>query len=140
VRDGLGPFQSEAEAVAAARASDPEADWTPVRIRSFLASLTPDSGGRLVGKLPVASLPELQAARASGLGVTDALASIAVPTLIFIAVNQSDARIADKLAYAERMPGARVIRLPGTHFLHTDCPADVAAGIAAFAGEDGAPA
>jgi len=132
VQDGLGPFDDEASAVAAARANDPEAAWTPVRIRSFLAGLMGGPDGRLVGRLPIAVLPELQAARASGVAVTEGLARLALPVLLLIATRQSAARIADKLAYAERIPGARVVRLPGTHFLHTDCPVEVAAEIASF--------
>jgi pimeloyl-ACP methyl ester carboxylesterase len=31
-----------------------------------------------------------------------------------------------RLAYAQRIPGTRVVEVRGTHFLHTDAPEEVA--------------
>jgi pimeloyl-ACP methyl ester carboxylesterase len=36
------------------------------------------------------------------------------------------------MAYAERIPGVTVVRIDGSHFIHTDAPAELAAAIAAF--------
>ena len=132
VRGALGPFDDEAAAIAAVAREHPTAVWSPVRRRSTLFGFRRDAEGRLVGKLPVDVVPQLRRAREGGEAVTEALSGITAPTLLFVAEGQADARRADKLAYAERIPHARVVRLPGSHFLHTDEPAAVAREIAAF--------
>jgi pimeloyl-ACP methyl ester carboxylesterase len=132
VRAGLGPFDSEAAAVAWARASEPDAAWTEARIRSLLFGLRRLPDGRLAGKLPLEALPQLQAARAVGAAGVEELARISAPTLLIVADRQSPARRADKLAYAERIANVRVVHLDGTHHVHTDRPAEVSATIAGF--------
>ena len=137
VLGALGPFESEAAALAAGNAEYPEARWSPVRQKSFLFGLRRRDDGRLVGKLPPEVVPHLQRAREGGEVVTAALSRIQAPTLILVATRQSDARIQDKLDYAARIPGAEVVRLEGSHFLHTDCPEEVAAAIASFVARPG---
>lgn len=132
VAGSLGPFDDADAAVAWARTKEPEATWTPTRVRSFLAGLERGPDGRLRGKLPPEVVAQLRTAREGGEVVTAALADIAMPTLILLATRQSEARLADKLAYVERIPHAHVVRLPGSHFLHTDLPDEVAAAIVDF--------
>jgi pimeloyl-ACP methyl ester carboxylesterase len=133
VRGSLGPFAGPDAAIAWAQAQDEAALWTPTRIRSFLAG--PARGaddGRLVGKLPLNVVPLLRQAREGGGVVTEALHRVTMPALVLVAEHQSTARMADKLEYAERIPHARVVRLPGSHFLHTDVPDAVSAAILEF--------
>jgi pimeloyl-ACP methyl ester carboxylesterase len=132
VREALGPFDSEAAALAWARRADPEARWTATRIRSFLETLRPMPGGGLQGKLPATAIDQLRAARAEGGDVVEAAGRITAPTLLLIATNQREGRIAGKLTYAERIPGTRVVRIDGTHYLQTDAPVEVAAAIVDF--------
>lgn len=132
VAGSLGPFDDADGAVAWARDREPEALWTPTRVRSFLAGLERGADGRLRGKLPPEVVPQLRTAREGGEVVTAALSDLAMPTLILLAERQTEARLADKLAYVERIPHARVVRLPGSHFLHTDVPDAVAAAIVEF--------
>jgi pimeloyl-ACP methyl ester carboxylesterase len=131
VRGGLGPFDSEADALAWARAHDAQAQWTDVRTRSFLFGFRREHG-QLVGKLPLAVVDELQRAREGGEIVTHQLASIVAPTLLLVAERQSESRRNDKLAYAQRIPNVETIMLDGSHFLHTDVPESVAAQIVRF--------
>ena len=132
VRGALGPFDDEAAAVAWARSADPDAAFSPARIRSFLFGLRPASDGRLVGKLPPEVVPQLQAAREDGHLVTEALGSIVAPTLLLVGTRQAEERIGHRMAYAERIPGVQVVPIPATHFIHTDAPAEVADAIASF--------
>lgn len=132
VAGSLGPFESEEAALAWAMAQDPAATWTPIRIRSFLSGLLRDDEGRLVGKLPPEAVPQLRHAREGGEAVTRRLASIEIPTLLVLATRQTEARRADKLAYAERIPGVAVVELDGSHFVHAEVPDEVAAAIARF--------
>ncbi len=134
VRGALGPFESEATALAWAAHEDPEAVWTDVRTRSFLFGYRRRADGRLVGKLPASAIDRLRAARMDAEAVTAALASVTAPTLLLVAERQSPLRVADKLAYAERLPDVRTVRIDGSHFLHTDAPDAVAAAIVAFLG------
>lgn len=138
VRGALGPFESEEAALTWARAADPHATFSPVRARSFLFGLRRMPDGRLVGKTPPELVPQLQAARADGEAVVAALGTIAVPTLLLVGTRQADERIAHRMAYADRIPGVTVVRIDGTHFIHTDRPAEVAAAIAEFV--DASPA
>jgi pimeloyl-ACP methyl ester carboxylesterase len=132
VRGALGPFESEEAAIAWARQADPRAQFSPVRVRSFLFGLRRLPDGRLVGKLPPEVVPQLQAAREDGDAVATALGRISCPTLLLVGTRQPDERIAHRLAYGERIPGVTIVRIDGTHFLHTDAPAEVAAAIADF--------
>ncbi len=132
VRNALGPFEDEASAIAAVRSEHEPAIWSPVRTRSTMFGFRRDAEGRLIGKLPPEVVPQLRHAREGGEVVTEALAEIAAPTLLLVAERQSDGRRADKLVYAERIPDVKLVRLDGSHFLHTDLPAEVAGEIAAF--------
>jgi len=134
VSGALGPFDSEESAMAWARAADPDARLTPVRVRSFLFGLRRGADGRLVGKLPREIVPQLQAAREDGERVTEALAGIAAPTLLLVGTRQTEGRIGHRLAYADRIPGVTVVRVAATHFVHTDAPGEVAEAIASFVG------
>jgi pimeloyl-ACP methyl ester carboxylesterase len=132
VRAALGPFDSEAAALAWARRADPEARWTPTRTRSFLETLRPRAAGGLEGKLPPSAIDELRRARAEGGEVVEAASRISAPTLLLLATRQRPSRLADKLAYAERIPETKVVRIEGTHYLQTDAPDEVADAIVAF--------
>lgn len=132
VRDALGPFESEDAALAWARREDPDAVWTDVRTRSLLFGYRAAADGQLVGKLPSGAVDHLRAARSGAEGVTTALATMTRPVLLLVAERQSAARIADKIAYADRLPQVRTVRIDGTHFLHTDAPAEVSGAIARF--------
>jgi pimeloyl-ACP methyl ester carboxylesterase len=134
VRGALGPFESEAAALASAAREDPEGIWTEVRTRSFLFGYRRTADGRLIGKLPASAVDRLRAARTDAAAVATALASVTAPTLLLVAERQSPARVADKLAYAERLPDVRTVRIDGSHFLHTDAPEAVAAAIVDFLG------
>lgn len=120
-------------AFAWARGEDAEATWTPVRIRSFLFGFTRDANGGLIGKLPTPVVERLREARTGGEDVTAALNDLATPTLLLVATRRPPARMAHKLAYAERLPDVTTIHRDGSHFLHTDVPDRVAWAIAAFA-------
>lgn len=135
VEGALGPFADEAQALSWAAAQDTDAIWTPVRSRSFLAGLRRSDDGRLVGKLPRSAVPRLRDARMGGDAVTAAIETITMPTLLLVAERQTPSRRADKLAYAERIRGATVQSIDGSHFLHTDAPDEVAAAIANFVAE-----
>jgi pimeloyl-ACP methyl ester carboxylesterase len=132
VRDSLGPFDSEESAVAWARGKDRQARWTSTRRRSFLFGLRRNEEGQLVGKLPVEVVPQLQEARRGGEAVTEALARISAPTLLFVAERQTPERRKDKLEYGRLIPGVRTVLVGGSHFLHTDRPAVIAREIARF--------
>jgi pimeloyl-ACP methyl ester carboxylesterase len=132
VRGALGPFDDDEAAIAWARSADPDAVFSPTRIRSFLFGLRRSPDGRLVGKLPPEVVPQLQAAREDGHLVTEALGSISAPTLLLVGTRQSEERIGHRMAYGGRIPGVQVVRIPATHYIHTDAPAEVAEAIASF--------
>jgi pimeloyl-ACP methyl ester carboxylesterase len=132
VQAAMGPFDSEAEALAWGRSEYPDAVWSASRVRSFLFGYRRDADGRLVNKLPAAAVPELRRAREGGAVVSEAVRRIAAPTLLLVAERQPPPRRADKLAYADVVPDVTVVRLDGTHYLHTDLPDEVAAAIARF--------
>jgi pimeloyl-ACP methyl ester carboxylesterase len=132
VRGALGPFESEEAALAWAHSADPAATFSAVRERSFLFGLRRAEDGRLVGKLPPEAVAQLQAARADGQRVADALGQIATPTLLLVGTRQAEERIGHRMAYAERIPGVRVVRIEATHFVHTDAPAEAADAITEF--------
>jgi pimeloyl-ACP methyl ester carboxylesterase len=132
VRDGLGPFPSEEAALTWATGEDPAAIWTPVRTRSFLVGFNRDANGALTGKLPKPVVERLRAARTGGEDVTAAIGRLATPTLLLVATRQAPDRMANKMAYAERLPDVTTVQLDGSHFLHTDVPEAVATAIEEF--------
>jgi pimeloyl-ACP methyl ester carboxylesterase len=132
VQAAMGPFATEADALAWGRSEYPDAVWSASRIRSFLFGYRRDADGRVVNKLPASAVPELRRAREGGAAVTDAVRGIEAPTLLLVAERQAPPRRADKLAYADMVPDVTVRRLDGTHYLHTDLPDEVAGDIAAF--------
>jgi len=136
VRRSLGPFDSEEAALASARSADPAATFSAVRARSFLFGLRLGEDGRLVGKLPPEAVAQLQAARADATQVADALGRITAPTLLLAGTRQTEERIGHRMAYAERIPGLRIVRIDATHFVHTDAPAETADAIAEFVRTD----
>ena len=125
VRAALGPFRDADEALAWARAHDPRATFSPTRARSFLFGFRRLADGRLVGKLPPEVVPQLQAAREDGAAIAAALGTIRAPAVLLVGTRQSDERVAQRLAYADLVPGIGVVRIDGSHFLHTDAPDEV---------------
>ncbi len=121
----LGPFASREAAVTWARTEEPRAAWTETRVASFLDNLVDQPGGGVVSRLPGAALEQLRAARADGEGLR--YEDVAAPTLLILASGLGEQHMADRMTYAERIAGTRVERVMGTHFLHTDAPAEVAA-------------
>ena len=75
-------------------------------------------------RLPRAAMEQLRAARADGERVR--YEDVAAPTLLILAAGLGERHMADRMTYAERIAGTRVERVVGTHFLHTDAPAEVA--------------
>ena len=131
VEGSLGPFDDAEAAVAWAQAQDPHARWTDVRRRSFLFGLRRAEDGRLIGKLPRGAVARLRDARADATAVTDAVQGLTVPPHVLVAERQGAARRADRQRYVELIPGATAQTIDGSHFLHTDRPAEVAEAIAA---------
>jgi pimeloyl-ACP methyl ester carboxylesterase len=121
----LGPFPSRAAALDWARAAEPDARWTATRVGAFLDNLVDQPDGSVVGRLPRAAMEQLRAARADGEGI--AYEDVAAPTLLILATGLGDRHMADRMEYAQRIPNTHVARVFGTHFLHTDAPAEVAA-------------
>jgi pimeloyl-ACP methyl ester carboxylesterase len=121
---GLGPFTSREEALAAARTEEPTALWTPTRVHALLDNLVDLPDGSVVSRLPGHVLDQLRAARGDGERVR--LEGVRAPTLLLLAAGLGDQHMADRMVYAERIPGTRVERVMGTHFLHTDAPETVA--------------
>jgi pimeloyl-ACP methyl ester carboxylesterase len=124
VRDALGPFASRAAALSFAQARDPQAVWNADRERTFLFGYAQQNDGSLVGKMPPAVLDELRAARS--LDIRSMLANITVPTLLLVATSSNARRQAQKLAYAEHIPHARVEYIAGSHHIHIEQPTRVA--------------
>jgi pimeloyl-ACP methyl ester carboxylesterase len=119
----LGPFASRDGALAWARSEEPQAKWTPTRIRAFLDNLVDHPDGTVVGRLPRTAMEQLRAARADGHSIS--YEAVRAPTLLLVATAVKE-RMADRLVYAQRIPGTRVAEVDGTHFLHTDAPEEVA--------------
>ena len=132
VRGALGPFGSDEAALDWARAHDRRATWSPTRVRSFLFGYRRAPDGTLMSKMPAPVVDELQRARTIDAPHDGILGQIEAPTLVLVATRQSEARIADKLIYVEAIRKAEMARIDGTHFLHTDCPEEVAERIVAF--------
>jgi pimeloyl-ACP methyl ester carboxylesterase len=131
VRDGLGPFESEQAALVWGRRWDPQGDWNEARIAGFLANYRRQENGSLVGHLPAHAIDDLRR-RAGDDPVGPRLHEIKCPTLLLIGTRQSADRQQDKLRYAEAIPDCSIVRLQGSHFLHTDLPDQTASEIADF--------
>jgi pimeloyl-ACP methyl ester carboxylesterase len=126
---GLGPFPSEDAALEWARAEDPEGDWNDYRRRGFLANFRRLDDGSLVGHLPAHAVAQLR--RGAGEDpVGPFLDRISCPTLLMLGTRQNAERVGDKMAYADAIRDCHVLRLPASHFIHTDLPDETAAAIA----------
>jgi pimeloyl-ACP methyl ester carboxylesterase len=119
----LGPFPSREAALDWARSEEPTANWTPTRMGALLDNLVDQPDGTVAGRLPRAAMEQLRAARADG--HTIPYEAVRAPTLLLVATGVEE-RMADRLVYAERIAGTRVVEVAGTHFLHTDAPHEVA--------------
>jgi pimeloyl-ACP methyl ester carboxylesterase len=119
----LGPFPSREAAIEWARSEEPTAAWTPTRVAAFLDNLVDQPDGTVAGRLPRTAMEQLRAARADG--HTIPYDAVTAPTLLLVATGVKE-KMADRLVYAELIPGTRVVEVAGTHFLHTDAPALVA--------------
>jgi pimeloyl-ACP methyl ester carboxylesterase len=75
-------------------------------------------------------LDELQRVRGEDV-VRPLTDSIRVPTLVLVSSRSDAHRQSQKLEYAERIAGSRVVMLDGTHNLQHDCVEQVAAEIEA---------
>jgi pimeloyl-ACP methyl ester carboxylesterase len=130
VRDGLGPFASPEAAIENAMRNTPDAYWGPERQASVFSCYYTAFDGSLFGKMPHWVLDELQRVRDEDVirPLTDA---IRVPTLVLVSSRSDAHRQSQKLEYAERIAGSRVVMLDGTHSLQHDCVEQVAAEIAA---------
>jgi pimeloyl-ACP methyl ester carboxylesterase len=130
VRDGLGPFASPEAAIENAMRNTPDAYWGPERQASVFSCYYTAFDGSLFGKMPHWVLDELQRVRDEDVirPLTDA---IGVPTLVLVSSRSDAHRQSQKLEYAERIAGSRVVMLDGTHSLQHDCVEQVAAEIAA---------
>jgi len=122
----LGPFPSRAAALEWARNEEPTATWSATRTGAFLDNLVDQPDGTVAGRLPRVAMEQLRAARADGHSIP--YESVRAPTLLLVATGVKD-KMAGRLVYAERIPGTRVEKVEGTHFLHTDAPQEVAAHI-----------
>jgi pimeloyl-ACP methyl ester carboxylesterase len=135
---GLGPFASSDAAIDWARSQEPNARWSRTRIDSFLGNFVALPNGTLVGRLPRTAVEQLRVTRAEFETVPFEL--IRAPTLLITASGLGEVHVTERLVYAARIPACRMVRLPGTHFLHTDAPDEVAALIAAhLSGTRGTP-
>ena len=128
----LGPFADRQAALAAARARDPRAQWTPARERTFLFGLQERPDGSLVGKTPPEVIQQLRAVREREDRVGPHLHRATMPTLLLVASTSPEKRLNQKLAYKTRLPHARLEMLDGTHNLQNDLPDRVAGLIAEF--------
>ena len=128
----LGPFPSREAALAAARARDPNAQWTAARERTFLFGLQEQPDGSLTGKTPPWVIDQLRSVREAEDRVGPQLARAQMPTLLLVASTSPPRRLNQKLAYKERLPHAQLHLLDGTHNLQNDLPDQVAALITEF--------
>jgi pimeloyl-ACP methyl ester carboxylesterase len=130
VRKGLGPFASRDAAIENAMRNTPDAYWGPERQASVLSCYYDAFDGSVFGKMPRWVLDELQRVRGEDV-VRPLTDSIRVPTLVLVSSRSDAHRQAQKLEYAERIAGSRVVMLDGTHNLQHDCVEQVAAEIEA---------
>ena len=131
IREGLGPFVSDGAALAWGRQWEPEGNWNEHQVAGFLANYRRLDDGSLIGHLPPAAVEQLRR-REGDDPVGPRLADIRCPTLLLVGTRQSVERQQDKLRYANGIADCRIVRLPGSHFLHTDLPEETAAQIADF--------
>jgi pimeloyl-ACP methyl ester carboxylesterase len=130
VREGLGPFATAEDALHRASSREPDAYWGPERQQSELNRLYRALDGSLFGKMPGRVLDELR--RVRGDDVLRPLTSgITTPTLLIVSSRSDPHRQSQKLEYAERISGTRVVMLDGTHSLQHDCVESVASEIEA---------
>ena len=128
VREGLGPFASSQDAVDRATAGAPDAYWGPERRHAELNRLYRAVDGSLFGKMPHRVLDEMSRVRGDDV-LRPVAGDITVPTLLLVSSRSDVHRQAQKLEYAERIAGSRVVMLDGTHSLQHDCVDAVAAEI-----------
>lgn len=131
IREGLGPFWSEDDAVSWGKRWDPDGEWNNHRVAGFLANYRREEDGSLVGHLPRLAIDQLRR-RAGDDPVGPRLGDIQCPTLLLVGTRQSADRQQEKLRYSEVIPDCRVVGLTGSHFLHTDLPDKTAMEIAEF--------
>jgi pimeloyl-ACP methyl ester carboxylesterase len=130
-REGLGPFPSEQAALEWGRQWDPDGDWNEYRVAGFLANYRRQEDGSFVGHLPSRAVDLLR--RPAGEDpVGPRLGDITCPTLLLVGTRQPADRQQEKLRYADGIADCRIVRLPGSHFLHTDLPDQAAKAIADF--------
>ncbi len=130
VRNSLGPFASHEAAIEHAMRNTPDAYWGPERQASVLSCYYAAFDGSVFGKMPHWVLDELQRVRDEDV-VRPLTASIRVPTLVLVSSRSDPHRRSQKLEYAERIAGSRVVMLDGTHNLQHDCVEQVATEIEA---------
>lgn len=130
VRDGLGPFASREAAIENAMRIAPDAYWGPERQMSVLSCYYAAFDGSVFGKMPHWVLDELQRVRDEDV-VGPLIDSIRVPTLVLVSSRSDAHRQSQKLEYAQRIEGSRVVMLDGTHNLQHDCVEQVATEIEA---------
>ena len=130
VRAGLGPFASADDALDRAIRDTPDAYWGDERRQSVLAGLYTTLDGVLFGKMPRRVLDELERVRGDDV-LRPLTADVTAPTLLLVSSRSDAHRQSQKLEYAERIDGTRVVMLDGTHSLQHDCVQDVVAEIGA---------
>lgn len=130
VRDAIGPFDSWDAAIEAAKKSDPDAVWSPARIRTLRFGLR-EEAGRIVGKLPPRVIDELRSARLDDV-VGPRLKDVVVPALVLVAKKSNSLRQADKLAYVSGIPHSEVRKFDTSHHMHIDAPDLIAECIGDF--------
>jgi pimeloyl-ACP methyl ester carboxylesterase len=132
VKAMLGPFPSEEAAIAAARQHDPNAQWTPGRIKQLLHGLQKQPDGSLVGKMPPFALDKLRGVRETEDRVSPLLSGVTTPTLLVVASTSPQKRLNQKLAYKQHLPHARLEYIDTTHNMQNDRPDELAALIVDF--------
>jgi pimeloyl-ACP methyl ester carboxylesterase len=128
VREGLGPFTSVGDALDRAIRDTPDAYWGEERKQSVLAGLYTAFDGTLFGKMPQRVLDELERVRGDDV-LRPLTATVTAPTLLLVSSRSDAHRQSQKLEYAERIHGTRVVMLDGTHSLQHDCVQEVVAEI-----------
>lgn len=125
VRAQLGPFRSVDEAIAFGKSRDPQAIWNAEREHTFLFGFLTQADGSLVGKMPARVLDQLRAERETT-DISPLLSNVHVPVLLMVATKSNEKRQAQKLAYKQFLPQARVEFVEGTHHIHIEQPDRVA--------------
>ena len=128
---GLGPFPTRQAALDWGHEWDPEGDWNHHRVAGFLANYREQDDGSLLGHAPRQTIDQLRRPVGDD-PVGPRLREIKCPTLLLVGTRQSVERQQEKLRYAEGIPNCQVVKLSGTHFLHTELPDETARAIADF--------